>query len=369
MSAPGVGKRRHPWRRARVSAVTLSAGGNISDLWGSDRPFSPVLRGRYATRPPGACIAPDHTPRAGVRHRGGRGCSACRERDRVRAFEVEGEEPLHWRRPLVRCHLAELPQGLTAARAGELWQVHEGSLHAPRPRARRMPPHRRDAPVAPAEPRTSAPAPASAESAPSSATSDPGRGISRTAPGGSPASAAAAELPSVEDDAVPTPVPAHPHQERTMSPTAASPASSLLPSSIAPRPDLGRVAAFLGIALSVTAALSLLVAAGILPTATVGLIVPLAQLSPLLAALLVRRRDEPRREALGLAVPSWRLMLLASLGAVAAFVMVPLARVLIGLGAGAPPLTDPAPVQGLLLAVPSVLLLQALLAIGEETGW
>ena len=54
-------------------------------------------------------------------------------------------------------------------------------------------------------------------------------------------------------------------------------------------------------------------------------------------------------------------MLLASLGAVAAFVMVPLARVLIGLGAGAPPLTDPAPVQGLLLAVPSVLLLQALL--------
>src|SRR5699024_5535999 len=33
-------------------------------------------------------------------------------------------------RPLVRCHLAELPQGLTAARAGELWQVHEGSLHA-----------------------------------------------------------------------------------------------------------------------------------------------------------------------------------------------------------------------------------------------
>ena len=154
-----------------------------------------------------------------------------------------------------------------------------------------------------------------------------------------------------------------------MSPTAASPASSLLPSSIAPRPALGRVAAFLGIALSVTAALSLLVAAGILPTAAVGLLVPLAQLSPLLAALLVRRRDEPRREALGLAVPSWRLMLLASLGAVAAFVMVPLARVLIGLGAGAPPLTDPAPVQGLLLAVPSVLLLQALLAIGEETGW
>ena len=154
-----------------------------------------------------------------------------------------------------------------------------------------------------------------------------------------------------------------------MSPTAASPTSSLIRSSIAPRPDLGRVAAFLGIALSVTAALSLLVAAGILPTAAVGLIVPLAQLSPLLAALLVRRRGEPRREALGLAVPSWRLMLLASLGAVAAFVMVPLARVLIGLGAGAPPLTDPAPVQGLLLAVPSVLLLQALLAIGEETGW
>ena len=59
-----------------------------------------------------------------------RECSACRERDRVRAFVVEGEEPLHWSRPLVRCHLAELPQGLTAARAGELWQVHEGSLHA-----------------------------------------------------------------------------------------------------------------------------------------------------------------------------------------------------------------------------------------------
>src|SRR3954466_8822096 len=32
------------------------------------------------------------------------------------------------RRPLVRRHLAELPQGRKAARAGGLWRVREGSL-------------------------------------------------------------------------------------------------------------------------------------------------------------------------------------------------------------------------------------------------
>src|SRR5699024_5229137 len=50
--------------------------------------------------------------------------------DDERHLVTTPSQALHLMRPLVRCHLAELPQGLTAARAGELWQVHEGSPHA-----------------------------------------------------------------------------------------------------------------------------------------------------------------------------------------------------------------------------------------------
>lgn len=135
---------------------------------------------------------------------------------------------------------------------------------------------------------------------------------------------------------------------------------------LAPAPSLRRVLAFLGIALAVSTALSLPFAFGALPPASVGLAVPLAQLSSLLAALLVRRRGAPWWRALALAVPSWRAL---GVAAIAAFVAVPLARVLIGLGAGAPPSADALPLSSLLLAVPAVLVMQSLFAIGEEAGW
>ena len=135
---------------------------------------------------------------------------------------------------------------------------------------------------------------------------------------------------------------------------------------LAPAPSLRRVLAFLGIALAVSTALSLPFATGALPPEAVGLAVPLAQLSPLLAALLVRRRGAPWWRALALAVPSWRAL---GVAAIAAFVAVPLARVLIGLGAGAPPSADALPLSSLLLAVPTVLVMQSLFAIGEEAGW
>jgi len=158
-----------------------------------------------------------------------------------------------------------------------------------------------------------------------------------------------------------------------MSPTAAgTPASSSTIPAVSPvgrTLELRRVLAFLGIALATTGALSLAVATGLIPEPAVGLVVPLAQLSPLLAVLLVRRRDEPWWRSLALPVASWRVLAVVSLAAIAAFTMVPLARVLVGIGAGAPPLTDPTPAHSLLLAVPAVFVMQALFAIGEEVGW
>ncbi|MDN5687262.1 MAG: CPBP family intramembrane metalloprotease [Brachybacterium sp.] len=129
------------------------------------------------------------------------------------------------------------------------------------------------------------------------------------------------------------------------------------------------MALFLVLAIAVTVALSAPFALGALPSSAVGVVVPLAQLSPLLAALLVRRRDEPWWRALSLGVPSWSMLLIAALGAVAAFALVPLGRVLIGLGAGAPLVTDAPPVLALATAVPLVFVLQAAFAIGEEAGW
>lgn len=152
-------------------------------------------------------------------------------------------------------------------------------------------------------------------------------------------------------------------------PTAA-PSPSARPAPPDPaQPDMRRVLAFGGIALAVTVALSLPVASGLLPEAAVGVVVPLAQLSPLLAVLLVRRRGEPLRRALALTVPSWRVLALVSLAALAAFVAVPLARVLIGLGAGVPLGVEQLPLSVLLLAIPPVLIMQSLFAIGEEAGW
>lgn len=141
------------------------------------------------------------------------------------------------------------------------------------------------------------------------------------------------------------------------------------PSTVASPSDLRRVLGFAGIALAVSIALSLPFAVGVLPAAAAGLVVPLAQLSPLVAALAVRRRDQPWWRALALGVPSWRMFAIAGLAAVTAFVVVPLGRVLLGLGAGVPLATDPVPLRALLLAVPAVLVMQCLFAIGEEAGW
>src|SRR5699024_11748925 len=52
--------------------------------------------------------------------------------DDERHLVTTPSQALHLMRPLVRCHLAELPQGLTAARAGGLWQVHEGDRKSTR---------------------------------------------------------------------------------------------------------------------------------------------------------------------------------------------------------------------------------------------
>lgn len=156
--------------------------------------------------------------------------------------------------------------------------------------------------------------------------------------------------------AVPSPSPA---PLPSASPTSAAP----------PQLDLPRLLAFLGLAVGATALLSLPFALDLLPEAALGPAVPLAQLSPLLAALLVRRRDRPWRRALALTVPSRSVLAITALAAVAAFTMVPLARVLIGIGAGAPPIAAPAPLASLLMAVPAVLVMQGLFAIGEEAGW
>lgn len=130
-----------------------------------------------------------------------------------------------------------------------------------------------------------------------------------------------------------------------------------------------RVGLFLLLATAVAIALSLPIAAGLLPEAALGIVVPLAQLSPLLAALLVRRRGEPWYRSLALTVPSGRALVIAALAAIAAFTLVPMARILLGIGLGADPLPAGPPLLGLLLAVPVVLVMQALFAIGEEAGW
>lgn len=130
-----------------------------------------------------------------------------------------------------------------------------------------------------------------------------------------------------------------------------------------------RIGLFLLLATAAAIALALPVAAGLVPEAALGLVVPLAQLSPLLAALLVRRRGEPWWRSLALSVPSGRALLMVSLAAIAAFTLVPTARILLGIGLGVDPLADGPPLLGLLLAVPMVLVMQAVFAIGEEVGW
>lgn len=130
-----------------------------------------------------------------------------------------------------------------------------------------------------------------------------------------------------------------------------------------------RAGLFFLLATAVSVVLSLPVAAGLLPETALGLVVPLAQLSPLLAALLVRRRDEPWWRSLVLHVPSGKALLIAALAAVVAFTVVPLARMLLGVALGVDPLAGGPPLLGVLLAVPVVLVMQSVFAIGEEAAW
>ncbi|HEX7350513.1 CPBP family intramembrane glutamic endopeptidase [Brachybacterium sp.] len=150
--------------------------------------------------------------------------------------------------------------------------------------------------------------------------------------------------------------------------TPGAPSTLSAPSGRAGIPAV-RVGLFFLLATGVSAALSLPLATGLLPEASLALVVPLAQLSPLLAALLVRRREQPWWRSLALGIPSGKALVIAALAAIAAFTLVPAARILIGLGAGAAPLADSPPLLGLLLAVPVILVMQSVFAIGEEAGW
>lgn len=159
----------------------------------------------------------------------------------------------------------------------------------------------------------------------------------------------------------PDPAAAHPTLETLTAPRR--------PSALAPV-DTYRVSLFVLLALACSSLLSLPVALHVVPDSMLGLIVPLAQLSPLVAALLVRRRDTgaPWYRDLALTIPSGRALAATAVALVACFAAVPLLRVVLGLALGAPAAQD-VPVASLLLALPTVLVLQSLFAVGEEAGW
>ncbi len=130
-----------------------------------------------------------------------------------------------------------------------------------------------------------------------------------------------------------------------------------------------RVAAFFAIALAVSGLLSVPFALGVLPEEAVGLVVPIAQLAPLIAALIVRDRSVRRRDALALTVPSRRALWQAAGVAVLAFASVPLVRAAIALVTGSAQLGAGDGIAMIVVAVPVVLVLQTLFGIGEELGW
>lgn len=132
-------------------------------------------------------------------------------------------------------------------------------------------------------------------------------------------------------------------------------------------PDFRRVAIFMAIAIFLSSALSLPLALGLLPEVFLALLVPLAQLAPLIAALFVRRSGTHLRTELALAVPSWSRLLLAVAVAVGLFSLVPTVRFLLGIAIGVPSMLEALP--PVLVAVPIVLVMQSVFAIGEEVGW
>lgn len=142
----------------------------------------------------------------------------------------------------------------------------------------------------------------------------------------------------------------------------------LSPAHTRPHPPIaaGRVAAFLLLATAISTTLAVPLALGVLPASAIALVVPIAQLAPLLAALLVR--DRSVRGSFALAVPSARRLGLGALLALLAFTLVPAAGVILGLALGAPTLSGPG-LPVILMAVPAVLVMQAVFAIGEELGW
>lgn len=156
----------------------------------------------------------------------------------------------------------------------------------------------------------------------------------------------------------------------TLTPTAPAPAVGITPpvGPVPQRPDALRVGLFLLLALAVSTALALPFAVSWVPAEAVGLAVPLAQLAPLAAALVVRRREGRWYRDLALTVPSWRALAVTAAALVVVFALVPLLRVLLGLALGAPVAAD-LPLLSLTLAVPMVWLVQSLFAIGEEAGW
>lgn len=142
----------------------------------------------------------------------------------------------------------------------------------------------------------------------------------------------------------------------------------LMPAPARPHPPIaaGRVAAFLLLATAISTALAVPLALGVLPASAIALVVPIAQLAPLVAALLVR--DRSVRGSFALAVPSARRLGLGALLALLAFTLVPAAGVILGLALGAPTLSGPG-LPVILMAVPAVLVMQAVFAIGEELSW
>ncbi|MDO5662378.1 MAG: CPBP family intramembrane metalloprotease, partial [Brachybacterium sp.] len=116
-------------------------------------------------------------------------------------------------------------------------------------------------------------------------------------------------------------------------------------------------------------ALAVPFALDLLPGEALALVVPLAQLTPMLAALLVRHRPGRRRDALALLVPSGRALTLGLLLAVVVFAAVPVLRAVLGTTLGLVPWSVTAEPLMVLVALPVVAILQTLFAIGEETGW
>lgn len=151
------------------------------------------------------------------------------------------------------------------------------------------------------------------------------------------------------------------------SPTPVTPPSSS--SSPDPTIPVARVLGLATLALALSTALSIPFALGILPAEATGLVVPLAQLIPMLAAITMRRRGERIRDALALVAPSRRALAIGLVASVLVFCIVSLVRQAGGSAAGLVGWSGGDGLGALALAVPLVAVMQTVFALGEETGW